>query len=276
MFRTLKTCVVLSLLVTVTCFLPVRAAAKAFTVGGTGWSIGITRIMAQEYRVLNPGIRITVPDSVGSSGGIRALLAGSFEASFATRPLRAQEQGKGLETIALVRTPFVLAVSDLVAGPLSLSDDDVRAAYDRRIRTWPDGTRMRLVLRPERETNNRMLRRHFPGIEDGLARSLAAQGAVITHTDQEAMDYAERVSGALVTTTLAAIHSEDRALQPIALNGVAPTIEALDRGDYPLSITLYAVLRSDSDPAARAFITFLASRKALEILRGFGCSPATP
>jgi len=271
MFRQLVATTLLA--VSVVNFSPsgVLAQAKPIVAGGTGWSIGIARALAAAYMHQHPEVQITVADSVGSSGGIRALLAGEFDVGFAARPLKASEKGKGIAATVLVRTPFVIAVSNRIQGPLGLTSEAVRQVYGRQIRTWPDGTRLRLVLRTARETDNRILIEHFPGIEASLEQARTAQGAIIAYTDQEAMDLAERIPGAVVTTTLGAMLSEGRALRAIAIDGIVPSIETMTAGTYSMHITLYAVLSQASGSLSRDFLAFWSSDAGEKILRGFGC-----
>jgi hypothetical protein len=68
----------------------------------------------------------------------RAVVAGKFDLSFASRLPKPKNQAKGLSGVPLLRTPFVLAVSDQVGGQLDLSSDKLLKVFDRKAATWPD------------------------------------------------------------------------------------------------------------------------------------------
>ena len=87
------------------------------------------------------------------------------------------------------------------------------------------------------------------------------------------MDRAEALPGALTTATLAAIMSEHRSLHPIAVDGVAPTLENLAEGAYTLFKNLYLVIGPDARPAVRDFVRFVQSSLGAAILRETGNLP---
>ena len=176
----------------VSLLLTATAGAETLVVGGTGWSIGMARQMAAAYMKDHPDTRIEVPDSVGSGGGIKAVLAERFDFSFATRPIKKKNQGKGLTATPFVKTPFVLAVSPIAGKKPAMTSADILAAYSGELTTWPNGTRINHVLRTERETDTQMLIAHFEGIEPLLAKKRNVRGALFAYTDQEAMDIGKK------------------------------------------------------------------------------------
>ncbi len=90
------------------------------------------------------------------------------------------------------------------------------------------------------------------------------------------MDRAEALPGALTTATLAAIESEHRLLNPIAIDGVAPTLQNLADGAYSLYKNLYLVIRSDASPIVHEFVRFVQSDLGTSILRETGNLPIHP
>jgi phosphate transport system substrate-binding protein len=124
---------------------PTTAFAETLTMGGTGMANGIIRALADAYTMKHPDVRITIPPSVGSGGGIRALLAGKFDVSFSARPLKEKEERNGARAVPLAISPFVLAVASTIQGDLNLSSAEVIKVYEGDIAEWPDGTPVRLV-----------------------------------------------------------------------------------------------------------------------------------
>ncbi|MDH3919746.1 MAG: hypothetical protein OEU25_16410, partial [Rhodospirillales bacterium] len=84
---------------------------------------------------------------------------------------------------------------------------------------------------------------------------------------------AEKLAGSLATASLSAVIAEDRSLQPLVLDGVAPTVDNLSNGSYPLSKTFYAVVPNDPDQLTKRFIRFLASAEGARLLRRHGSLP---
>jgi phosphate transport system substrate-binding protein len=247
--------------------------SEKLVMGGTGWSIGMARLLAAHYMKDHPEVLIEVPNSVGSGGGIKAVLSGRFDLSFAARPIKKKNQGKGLTATPFVKTPFVLAVSPVAGRNIEMTSADVLATYSGERPTWPNGTRITHVLRSERETDTKMLVAHFKGIELLLKKRRSARGALIAYTDQEAMDIGEKIPGTMVATTLLAMRSEKRALETISIDGVKPTLTNLDMGAWKMAITLYVVQGPKTNAAGQAFAAFLMSEESAKLLREIGGLP---
>lgn len=249
------------------------AAAETLSMGGVGWSLGVMRHLADAYTSRHPDVTIAIPPSVGSSGGIRTLLAGKFDASFSSRALTAEEKAQGAAAVPLFKTPFVLAVSTEVRGDVRLTKEEVVRAFDLAIPSWPDGTPLRVVFRPEGEAANGALKQHFPGIDKVLEEGRKRRGAVVLQTDQETMTQAERVPGTLVPAALAGILGEGRTLKPVAIDGLAPTVAALESGGYPMWMAMRVIVAPHTGEAARAFIEFSRSAEGRSILSRYGVLP---
>ncbi|MDB4470643.1 substrate-binding domain-containing protein, partial [Deltaproteobacteria bacterium] len=67
-------------------------AQEQLVIDGTGDSQQLLRQLAQAYEAANPDSKIIVPDSSGSSGGVKALLKGKTDLARIARPLKAKEK----------------------------------------------------------------------------------------------------------------------------------------------------------------------------------------
>lgn len=249
------------------------AAAETLVMGGTGLAIGLARELADVYGADHPEVLLEVLDSLGSSGGIRAVAGGTLALAFSARPLHDDEKAQGLEDIPILRTPYVLAVSSDVGDDLDLSSDDIRHGYDGRLTAWPDGTPMRFVVRNESDSSTQILEQRFEGLGPILDRARQARGALVAYTDQESMDLAEQTPGTVTTAALLAILAEGRRLRPIAIDGIAPTVDNLRTGRYSMDVTLQVVLGPQSGDGARDFVAFVQSDTGRDVLERLGCLP---
>ena len=57
------------------------------------------------------------------------------------------------------------------------------------------------------------------------------------------------------------------------INGVAPTVENIENGSYPLASSFYAVTRSDADENTLALVEWLRSEQGKELIRLTGYTP---
>src|SRR5687768_2980829 len=114
---------------------PQRAADRAgpIALAGSGGNLPLTRALAEAFEARTPGARLVVQESIGSTGGVRAVAEGAIDVGLVSRSLRAAERGLGLETIPYARVAVVLATHPGVSDH-GLTRADVLAVYDGRKR----------------------------------------------------------------------------------------------------------------------------------------------
>lgn len=246
--------------------------ASTLNIGGTGAALGTMRILAAAYGAAHPDVQVEVAESLGSGGGIRATLAGAIDIGLSSRPLKPAELEKGAREIAYAKSPFVL-VTNKTRNDVDVSSNRIVDIFSGVRTTWQDGNQVRIILRPKDDTDFKMLKKSFSGMGAALAKALARPSIPIAYTDQEAMDLAESIEGSLTTATYAAVLAENRLLSPLAIDGVAPSLENLTSGSYKISKTMRFVLGSNVSDAAQDFIRFVGSPVGNEILRRTGNLP---
>ncbi len=243
--------------------------AETMKIGGTGAALGTIRILAEAFQATHADLSIEVPASVGSGGGVNGTVQGIFALGVTSRPLKDGEREMGVRQIRFAKTALVLVTRDGY-GKDGLSSRELVEIFAGKRTVWADGTVIRIILRPERDSDTTLLGEYIPGMASALAAAHALPGIPVAYTDQEAMDYAEGIAGALTTATLAAIRSENRRLVPIPVDDVVPTIGNVASGSYPMSETLYFVTGPEVSPLAREFIRFVQSAEGAAILGANG------
>ena len=92
----------------------------------------------------------------------------------------------------------------------------------------------------------------------------------IAATDQDNADLAERTPGSLTGSTFTQIAMERRDLRFIAIDGVAPTLEAFESAAYPFAKVLCFVLPARRSALGEQFIGFLRTPAGQAALRASG------
>ncbi len=244
-------------------------AAGTVKIGGTGFALEIMRILAGSYQQSHPEVAVVVFPSLGSSGGIKALMAGELDIALSSRPLHEKEKRLSLQELAFCKTPFVFVVNSQVKET-SLSIEKLERIYGGKILSWSDGSRLRLVIRPKKETDTHIVMGLSPTMKIAVDDARIRQGMILEITDQNNLDALEKIPGALGTATLNQILSEQRQLNILALNGLIPSVGKLREGSYPLSKTLYLVTGQTTSPAARQFLDYITSDQVEKILSKYG------
>ncbi len=233
--------------------------------GGTGAAIGALKIIGKAFEEHFPGTSITVYPSLGSGGGVRALVANKLSIAFTSRPLNEKEKKLGLETREILRTPFIFVTHpDIEVSSLSL--DEITQLFSGQTTKWPNGTLVRPVLRPLNDADSKIVMSISPAMSKALESAHQRAGRNVAATDYDSANELERISGSIGTTTMLLIHAEKRNLNILALNGVAPSIEHFKSGIYPFSKSIYAVTQAETKPLPEAFIKFLQSPEAQHII----------
>lgn len=256
----------LAFAVTVVVALPASgaAAADALRVGGTGTATGFLQQVGAEFAATG-GMRIVVVPSLGSSGAIRALADGKIDVAVSARPLKSEETAAGLRQAAVFRTAYVIATSH--RNPGGLKSTDIAAIYASANPTWPDGSPVRIILRPRTDTDTELLGALFAGMREAMETARRRPEMPTAATDQDSADMAERLSGSLSGSTATQIKTEGRHLQAIPIDGIAPTFENFESGAYRFAKKLYFIEKQGGDPGAGRFIAFLRSPAGLKALR---------
>ncbi len=239
------------------------AGATQLKLGGTGSALGTMKVLAAAYRQAHPGTEILIVPALGSGGGIKAVAVGVLDIGLSARALKPAEIAQNLTQAELARTPFVFA--SMKSHP-DFSLSQIVRIFDGTLSRWPDGSPLRLILRPESDSDTPLLRTLSPGMNRALGAAQARPGLYTAPTDHDMADALEKVSGSIGSTTLALIVSEQRRLNPIPLDKVAPSVATLASGAYPYSKPLYLVTAPGVSAAARDFIAFLNSPQGAEIL----------
>ncbi len=245
------------------------AYAETVKIGGTGFSLGVMRILAASFEKQVPGVKIQVFPSLGSSGGIKAVLEGALDIGLSARTLNEAEMGRGASALEIARTPFVFFANNRVNKD-GLTFQELERIYGGQSLSWPDGTRIRLVLRTKGETDMNIIRKISPTMEQAVALSFSREGMNLAITDQDNASVIEMTAGGLGGGTLTQILSENRQVKVLSLNGVKPSVEGLVDGSYPWSKSIYLVTAAGTSPAVQRFEAFIISEIGCTILNSYG------
>jgi phosphate transport system substrate-binding protein len=248
------------------------AAADLLRVGGTGGATALLGYLGKPFTA-QTAIAVEVVAGLGSGGGINAAADGVLDVAVSGRPLSQAERARALVAALAIRTPYVLATSR--ALPTAMEEGDILAAFSKEKAYWPDGTLIKLILRPRPESDNLALVSLFAGMEVALGKARERPELPVAATDQDNADLAESLPGSLIGATYTQIKMEARKLQMIAINGVAPSIEAFDSGAYRYTKVLYVLHREPASNAARRFVQFMHSEDGIRAMREAGCLPVT-
>lgn len=240
---------------------------------GSGTNLSITRILAEAFEQSNPSIKIEIPPSIGSAGGIRAIADKVITVGLASRPLKEKEKALGVRLIPYAKVAIVIGVHPTVTDD-NINFVDLVNIYKGTKSSWSNGKEIIVLTREPGDSSNRVLKKIVPGFKEAFVESQKAKRWTTLFTDRQANQTLLQTPFAIGLSDMGAIVAEKLPIKALKLNGVAPTAENLLNGKYPLVKTLYFVVPEGKLPAdAKAFIDFVSSSKGEKLLKANGYVP---
>lgn len=246
-------------------------AAERLVIGGTGGDLATMRRLGEAFATARPGVSVEVLPSLGSGGGIKAVLAGRIDLAISSRAVRGAETGQGAMSVPYARTALALVTSRSDAPGLTTAD--LVEIYTGAVTAWPDGKPIRLVLRPDTDSDTKIVGEALPGMKAALAAAAARPVIPVGASDQEAASLLESTTGSLGFISLPMVTAEGRVLTLLTLDGVLPGADTVADGRYPVPKTFHFVHRSDPPGPVAAFLRFVGSEEGQRILRELGHVP---
>lgn len=245
------------------------SAEEIIRINGSGAAVSLAKHIVLAYSKLHPDVKIVMGKPLGSSGAIKALLAGSLDIVLSSKPLTDSEMQQGAKRMTLGMTPIAIIAGRNVP-PKGISTRDLEEIYAGHMRKWPNGEDIRIVLRPLEEIETKILRGLSPGMDVALSQAFNRKGMLLAITDPESNQLVSRTSGSIGTGALCGVMADKVSVKILPLNGVSPTIEAMSKGKYPLRRDIDFVITDKLPESARQFIKFVYSKEGRAIARKYG------
>ena len=233
------------------------AGAEELVVAGTGASQKMFRELATEFEKTMSDCLTVVPDSVGSRGGIRALIANKVNLARVSRALKEQEREQGLVYLPVAETRVGFVMHPSVSGVETISVEQLLGIYSGRITNWrepggPDHPIYPLIR--DGGTTLRMVVEHVPGFEPTSSAakstysSLETKGLLLKHP----------YTVGFLPLTIAV----SSGLKPLAIRAIASG----EGADIDIPLALGLVHGPAVGDCAQRFFEFLSSERAVEII----------
>jgi phosphate transport system substrate-binding protein len=230
------------------------------------------------------GLEIQVDTAGGSSGGISALGEGRVEVAMSSRPLadadRAKYPAVAFQPVRIGEDAVALIVSRDVweAGVHSLSAAEMRGIYEGRIANWkalggPDRRIAFFNKEPGRGTWEVFAHWLYGDAKKAPLVSFPEVGA-----NEEARAKVGSTRGAL--SQLSASWADGETVFALALETaagvVAPTLDNIVDGSYPMRRSLFVITNGPPEGDARALVDLLLSPRGQELVKRHGFLGVTP
>ena len=245
-------------------------SSKTMIFAGAGSNLAITRILAVAFTKTHPGVTINIPESIGSTGGIRAVSEEAVTIGLSSRPFREQEKKLVLEVAPYARTLIVIGVHPGVADD-DITFEEIVQIYRGKKTNWKNGRNIIVLTRNKGESTIDVMEQLIPGFRKANDESLQARRWIVAFIDQDMNRLLMTTPDAIGMSDLGTIKSEHLNIKMLKVNGISPNPENVIKGSYVLVKTLYFVFKKDKlPPEAKAFMDFVRSKQGQKILKENG------
>lgn len=251
----------------------IKPSSKQLIFAGSGVNLEITRLLAAEFSKSHPNSEINVPGSIGSTGAIQAAVDGAIAVGMISRPLKDQEKKLGLTVVPYAQTATVLTAHPTVVDD-GITSKELIQIYKGTKTQWQDGKEI-IVLTREVGDSSIIVLGKIPGFKEVFRESDRVRRWITLYTDQEMNQTLAKTPYAIGFADLGTIAAERlSSIKVMKFNSVAPTLENVANGKYPLVKQLAFVYQKEKLPHnAKAFLNFILSKDGEKILKANGYLP---
>jgi phosphate transport system substrate-binding protein len=240
------------------------AAREKITICGTGDSQELLRLLAAEFGKHHPDIQVAVPDSIGSSGGIKATAKGKCDLGRVARPLKEKEKKYRLFSMFFAKSPVVFFGNSSLKNISSLTAKQVIDIYSGNTILWQDVSeitgKIYVANREAGDSSRSVIEKHIPAFK--AIKQFAGETLYSTPETVETVLSHDHTIG---YTALSALIGRDNS-HIFHFNGIRPDESSVSDGSYPLVSTYGLVWRQDISPPAVKFIDFLSTPEARKVI----------
>lgn len=254
-------------------FSTVAIGAENIVVPGTGDSQKLLRALADDFQERHPGVQIDIPESVGSIGGIKRVLNNENDIARVARTLTEQEKSMGLKNRVFAYSPVVFAANLPTPCVKNLTRSQIVDIYGGRITSWhqlddscPEH-KVYVANREEGDSSRTIITAQIP--QFGRIEDYAGK---VIYSTPETLEILKRYPHTIGYIPLSMVLNSDLVF--FNFEGVAPTIENIGSEDYELAVPLGIVWTGELDGLPEAFVDYLVSPPARQIILDNGAVPA--
>ena len=248
---------------------PNAHAGEAIRINGSGSGLEMMKPLMEAYGKASRGVSFKMEKPLGSSGAIKALLAGAIDIAVISKPLSPEEIAQGGKLRYFGKTPLAI-VTGINVPQKTISTKELEDIYSGNTRKWPNGESIRIILRPIQDIDTKLLKELSHGMSEAVNGAQRRQGMIMAVTDPESNEAVSRTRGGIGASGLVGLLTGKSKLNVLALNGVMPSRKTLANGTYPLAKDINFVTTSKLPQAAANFLDFIYSNKGRAIAEKMG------
>ena len=248
--------------------------AGRFVIDGSTGVMPLAAALVEAFQERNPGIAVEMGQGLGTESRMQALADGRIDIALASHGLKLDEiTRQGMSAHEIARTAVVFAVNASVPV-VGLTDQEICDVYAGKISSWKSlgGTEMDIAprTRPDSEVDAEVVRASIRCLTD---LRMSATVKVMPKTGDMAKELSE-TAGTIGMTTMTVVEQSGGKIRALSINGIAPSLENVERAAYSLVRKSFLVTRATPPPAVARFLQFVRDPSGERVIRANGAIPA--
>ena len=245
------------------------AARSTIIIKGSTTVLPIAQIAAEVFMNRNPDVDISVQGG-GSGVGIASIIDGTCDIADSSRPIKGKELKKAkikginlkANVIAIDGIAVIVHLSNKVNG---ISKNKIKDIYTGKISNWAElgGANKKIVV-VSRDTASGTFEAFNKLVLD---EEKVRPDALMQTSNQAVATVVARTPGAIGYVGLGYLSAKVKA---IAIDGVAPSKEAVRSGKYPLARSLFMYTNEEPEGLVKDFINFILSEEGQKLVEEAG------
>ncbi|RLA93513.1 MAG: phosphate ABC transporter substrate-binding protein [Deltaproteobacteria bacterium] len=245
------------------------AARSTIIIKGSTTVLPIAQIAAEVFMNRNPDVDISVQGG-GSGVGIASIIDGTCDIADSSRPIKGKELKKAkikginlkANVIAMDGIAVIVHPSNKVNG---ISKNKIKDIYTGKISNWAElgGANKKIVV-VSRDTASGTFEAFNKLVLD---EEKVRPDALMQTSNQAVATVVARTPGAIGYVGLGYLSAKVKA---IAIDGVAPSKEAVRSGKYPLARSLFMYTNGEPEGLVKDFIDFILSEEGQKLVEEAG------
>lgn len=239
------------------------ALAEDLTIVGTGSGTIVLQALADAFMQQHPDVSISIPPSIGSGGGIKAVGRDENGLGRVARGIKESEEPYGLTYVEYANIPVVFYTNASVEVK-DLSTQQILDIYSGAVINWSEvggnDARVRVVTREEGDSSLEVLLNSFSGFSD----ITITPKAKTTFSDPETEE-------TVVNTDFVIAYGSYPNVKVLDVNVLTIGGKHPEDDDYPYVGPLGLIYKeANYTGAVKAFVEFVTSEEAHAIIKEVG------
>jgi phosphate transport system substrate-binding protein len=246
---------------------------ETIVVDGSTGVMPLVTALAKAYHERHPGVTLELGTGLGTKQRLQALADGKIHIALASHGLTRDElASRGMVAHEIAKVAVVFGVNASVPVT-SLSDRQICDVYIGRVATWQElgGPDLAIAprIRPDSEVDTEVVRDKVACFKD----LKPAERVIVAPKSGDMARELAATAGAVGMTTTTVVEQSRGRIRAVALNGVVPSADNVERKVYGLTRDSFLVTKVTPEPGVARFLEFVRSPAGHAVITANGAVP---